>query len=82
MDIRGKVTHARLDPAIQRATIGQMTTQTHARGTNLSIASGQRKQIIHAETSVFIISGKFLIDSQRRNLTPLPPKREPNEEQG
>lgn len=40
MDIRGKVTHARLDPAIQRATIGQMAAQTHACGTNLSIASG------------------------------------------
>lgn len=41
VDIRGKVTHSRLDSAIQRTTIRKVSTQTHPRGADATIARRQ-----------------------------------------
>lgn len=61
VDIRRKVTHSRLDPTIEGTAVRKMSTQTHASGTDPAIASGQREEVVHTQTSVLVIGGQFLL---------------------
>jgi hypothetical protein len=43
VDICSKVAHGSLDSRIERTTIRQMPTETHARGTDAAVACWERK---------------------------------------
>jgi hypothetical protein len=60
MNIRRKVTHTRLNPRIQGTAIRQMTTETHTRCTDATIARRQREEVVDAQTGVFVVGGQFL----------------------
>lgn len=62
MDIRGKVTHSSLDSTIERTAIRKVSTQTHPRGADATIARWQGQQVVDAETGVFVVGGQFLFE--------------------
>lgn len=61
MDIRGKVTHGGLNPAIESTAVRKVSTQTHARGANATITGWQREQVIHAQSCVLVVGSQFLL---------------------
>lgn len=60
MHIRREITNRRLDPAIQRTAIRQMTPQAHPRRAHPSIARRQRQQVVHRQRRVLVVGGQFL----------------------
>lgn len=60
MDIRGKVTHGRLDPTIERTAIGEMAPEAHSSCAYAAIARREREQIVDRETGVLVVGSQFL----------------------
>jgi hypothetical protein len=68
VNIRGKVAHCRLDPAIERASVSQMAAEAHARGADAAIAGVEGEKVVDAEAGVFVVSGQFLLQWVSRHF--------------
>lgn len=60
MDISCEEAHCSSDTLVESAAVCQVPTETHSCGPDVSIAGGQRKEIVHRKGRIFIVGSDFL----------------------
>ena len=62
MDIRGEVANRSLHSLVKRSAVSEVTTKTHACGTDGTSTRGHGEQVVDCQGGVFVVGLELLLD--------------------